>query len=179
MLHKEHDVLIVGSGHAGGMAAKTLTEKGISCLILEAGPEMDYQRDRTTKAVHELALSRLQQTRPDCPTWIQANEFNANQWVDEKEVPYTHPADAWANWVRVRLVGGRSPHFWARQSFRLSNFEFKAGDFEGTRRQLARRPGRDGALLLTRRTDLQSERSQGRLAAIPRWRFRRDHLPAR
>ena len=130
MFHKEHDVLIVGSGHAGGMAAKTLTGKGISCLILEAGPEMDYQRDRTTKAAHELPYRGF--NKPGrLPHVIQANEFNANQWVDEKEVPYTHPADAWANWVRVRLVGGRS-HFWARQSFRLSDYEFKAGDFEGT-----------------------------------------------
>src|ERR1700689_839314 len=97
MLQKEHDVLIVGSGHAGGMAAKVLTEKGISCLILEAGPEMDYQRDRTTKAVHELPYRGF--NKPGrLPHVIQANKFNANQWVDEHEVPYTHPPDAWANW---------------------------------------------------------------------------------
>ena len=35
------------------------------------------------------------------------------------------------NWVRVRLVGGRSL-FWARQSFRLSDYEFKARRSEGT-----------------------------------------------
>jgi len=29
------DVLIVGSGHAGGMATKVLTEKGIRCLDAE------------------------------------------------------------------------------------------------------------------------------------------------
>jgi choline dehydrogenase-like flavoprotein len=33
--------------------------------------------------------------------------------------------------VRVRLLGGRSL-FWARQSFRLSNFEFKAAEIDGT-----------------------------------------------
>ena len=38
------DVLIVGSGHAGGMAAKVLTEKGISCLMLNAGPVADVLR---------------------------------------------------------------------------------------------------------------------------------------
>ena len=130
MAQKEHDVLIVGSGHAGGMAANILTGKGLSCLVLEAGPEMDYQRDRTTKAVHELPYRGFNQPGR-LPHVIQANEFNANQWVDEHEVPYTHDADAQYNWVRVRLVGGRS-HFWARQSFRLSDYEFKAADIDGS-----------------------------------------------
>ena len=62
---------------------------------------------------------------------FQANEFNANQWVDEKEIPYTYPPDAPYNWVRVRLLGGRSL-FWARQSFRLSDYEFKAAEIDGT-----------------------------------------------
>ena len=130
MLHKEHDVLIVGSGHSGGMAAKILTEKGISCLMLNAGPETDYAARPHTRSGLRAALSRLQQARPPAHVF-QANEFNANQWVDEKEVPYTHAPDAWANWVRVRLVGGRSL-FWARQSFRLSDYEFNAADIDGT-----------------------------------------------
>src|ERR1035441_330876 len=129
MARKEHDVLIVGSGHSGGMAANILTQKGISCLMLDAGPEMDYERDRTTKAVHELPYRGF--NKPGrLPHVIQANEFNANQWVDEREVPYTHNADTQYNWVRVRLVGGRS-HFWARQSFRLSDYEFKAAEIDG------------------------------------------------
>ncbi len=33
--------------------------------------------------------------------------------------------------MRVRLLGGRSL-FWARQSFRLSDYEFKAADIDGT-----------------------------------------------
>jgi choline dehydrogenase-like flavoprotein len=127
---KEYDVLIVGSGHSGGMAANILTQKGISCLMLNAGPEADFQRDRTIKAAHELPYRGF--NKPGrLPHVFQANEFNANQWVDEKEVPYTHPPDAVYNWVRVRLLGGRSL-FWARQSFRLSDFEFKAADIDGT-----------------------------------------------
>ncbi|MGC2496316.1 MAG: FAD-dependent monooxygenase, partial [Acidobacteriaceae bacterium] len=38
-------MLIIGSGHSGGMAAKILTEKGISCLILNAGPIADVHKD--------------------------------------------------------------------------------------------------------------------------------------
>jgi len=127
---KQYDVLIVGSGHSGGMAANILTQKGISCLMLNAGPEADFSRDRTIKAAHELPYRGF--NKPGrLPHVFQANEFNANQWVDEKEVPYTHPPDAVYNWVRVRLLGGRSL-FWARQSFRLSDFEFKAAEIDGT-----------------------------------------------
>jgi choline dehydrogenase-like flavoprotein len=130
MAIKQYDVLIVGSGHSGGMTANILTGKGISCLMLNAGPEADYEKDRSVKAAHELPYRGF--NKPGrLPHVFQANEFNANQWVDEKEVPYTHPEDAPYNWVRVRLLGGRSL-FWARQSFRLSDYEFKAGDIDGT-----------------------------------------------
>jgi len=130
MAMKEYEVLIVGSGHSGGMAANILTQKGISCLMLNAGPEADFGRDRTLKSAHELPYRGFNQPGR-LPHVFQATEFNANQWVDEKEVPYTHPPDAEYNWVRVRLLGGRSL-FWARQSFRLSDFEFKAADIDGT-----------------------------------------------
>ncbi len=32
------DAIVVGSGAAGGWAAKELTEQGLSVLVLEAGP---------------------------------------------------------------------------------------------------------------------------------------------
>lgn len=129
MAAKEYDVLIVGSGHAGGMAANTLTKQGVNCLMLNAGPEADFEHNRVTKAVYDLPYRGF--GKPGrLPHVFQANEFNANQWVDESENPYTHDAANPYNWVRVRLVGGRSL-FWARQSFRLSDFEFKAGDLEG------------------------------------------------
>ena len=44
MSQEPDDVLIIGSGHAGGMAAKILTEKGISCLMLNAGPVVDVAK---------------------------------------------------------------------------------------------------------------------------------------
>ncbi|MGB6723474.1 MAG: GMC family oxidoreductase N-terminal domain-containing protein, partial [Terracidiphilus sp.] len=123
------DVLIIGSGHSGGMAAKILTEKGIRCLMLNAGPVADVSRDAERKPAYELPYrgfrppGRLEHV-------FQSNEFNANVWVDEQEVPYTYePAHSY-NWVRVRLFGGRSL-FWSRQSFRLSDYEFKAKSRDG------------------------------------------------
>jgi choline dehydrogenase-like flavoprotein len=127
---KEYEVLIVGSGHSGGMAANILTQKGFSCLMLNAGPEADLERDRSMKSTYELPYRGFDKPGR-LPHVFQANEFNANQWVDEKEVPYTYPEDAPYNWVRVRLLGGRSL-FWARQSFRLSNLEFKAAEIDGS-----------------------------------------------
>jgi choline dehydrogenase-like flavoprotein len=129
MTEKTFDVLIIGSGHSGGMAAKILTEKGISCLMLNAGPVADVSKDAERKPAYELPYrgfkppGRLEHV-------FQANEFNANVWVDEQEVPYTFdPANPY-NWVRVRLFGGRSL-FWSRQSFRLSDYEFKGKSHDG------------------------------------------------
>jgi choline dehydrogenase-like flavoprotein len=123
------DVLIIGSGHSGGMAAKMLTEKGISCLMLNAGPVADAHRDAEVKPVYALPFRGFKQPGI-LPHVFQSNEFNANTWVDEKEVPYTYDPEHPYNWVRVRLFGGRSL-FWSRQSFRLSDYEFKAKSHDG------------------------------------------------
>jgi choline dehydrogenase-like flavoprotein len=115
------DVLIIGSGHSGGMAAKVLTEKGISCVMLNAGPIAELSKDTERRRSAELPYRGFRP--PDrIPHVFQANEFNANVWVDEKEVPYTTEPGQPYNWVRVRLFGGRSL-FWSRQSLRLSDFE--------------------------------------------------------
>jgi choline dehydrogenase-like flavoprotein len=50
----DYDVLIIGSGASGGMVAHTLTQKGIKCLMLDAGPPVDFERQRVLKSVSEL-----------------------------------------------------------------------------------------------------------------------------
>jgi len=42
---KIYDVCIIGSGAAGGAAAKVLTEGGVSVVMLEAGPPLDPAKD--------------------------------------------------------------------------------------------------------------------------------------
>ncbi len=129
MASKTYDVLIIGSGASGGMAAHTLTGKGAECLLLEAGPQVDFNRARSLKNVYDLPYRGF--GKPGrLPHVAQADEFNANQWVDEAQVPYTHDAAQPYNWVRVRMLGGKS-NFWARMSFRLSDYEFKAKDVDG------------------------------------------------
>lgn len=129
MAEEKVDVLIIGSGHSGGMAAKVLTEKGISCLLLNAGPIVDVHKDTEARPPSSLPFRGLKDpTR--LPHVFQATEFNANVWVDEQEVPYTFDAQHPYNWVRVRLFGGRSL-FWSRQSYRLSDYELKGKSHDG------------------------------------------------
>jgi choline dehydrogenase-like flavoprotein len=42
---KVYDVCIIGSGAAGGTAAKVLTESGLGVVMLEAGPPLDPDKD--------------------------------------------------------------------------------------------------------------------------------------
>ena len=129
MAQEPVEVLIIGSGHAGGMAAKILTEKGVSCLMLNAGPVVDVAKQAQHKPACELPFrgfkppGRLEHV-------FQSNGYDANVWVDEEEVPYTFDAAHPYNWVRVRLFGGRSL-FWSRQSFRLSDYELKGKSHDG------------------------------------------------
>lgn len=129
MAAPDYDVLIIGSGASGGMAAWALTRKNIKCLMLDAGPEVDFTRQRERKPVYDLPYQGFGKPGK-LPHVLQANEFNANQWVDETQVPYTHDPATPYNWVRVRMIGGKSL-FWARMSFRLSDYEFKAKDHDG------------------------------------------------
>ena len=49
-----YDVVIVGSGASGGMAAYALTKKGVKCLVLDAGPAVDHEKASVLKPVYEL-----------------------------------------------------------------------------------------------------------------------------
>jgi choline dehydrogenase-like flavoprotein len=46
---KIYDVCIIGSGAAGGAAAKVLREGGVSVVMLEVGPSLD--RRRTSRSI--------------------------------------------------------------------------------------------------------------------------------
>src|SRR5216684_6744471 len=124
----DHDVLIIGSGASGGMVAHTLTAKGVKCLMLDAGPAVDFERHRTLKAVYDLPYRGF--GRPGrFPHVTQANEFDANLWADERQNPYTYDPNDPYYWVRIRLIGGKTLK-WGRASWRLSDYEFKCKDHD-------------------------------------------------
>ncbi len=124
-----HDVVIIGSGAGGGMAAHTLTKLGVKCLMLEAGPMTDFDKDRTLVNVYDLPYRGF--GKPGrFPHVTQASEFDANMWADEKQNPYTYAENEPYYWVRMRLVGGKTMR-WGRASWRLSDLEFACKDHDG------------------------------------------------
>ena len=42
---QEYDAIVVGSGISGGWAAKELTEKGLTVLLLERGKNVEHAKD--------------------------------------------------------------------------------------------------------------------------------------
>jgi choline dehydrogenase-like flavoprotein len=121
-----HDVVIIGSGAGGGMAAKVLTEAGASVLMLEAGVPFDTRRD-----------SRMLAWPYDSPRRgapipeRQFGEFDAGWggWTLEGE-PYTTARGEFFDWFRTRMLGGRTNH-WGRISLRFGPDDFRPRSVDG------------------------------------------------
>jgi choline dehydrogenase-like flavoprotein len=130
----EFDAIVVGSGAAGGWAAKELAESGLRVLVLEAGPsirtEIAAPRPEPTEGgfatrfLHGLARQPIQMR---CPAY---NAGTRRYFVDDVDHPYTTPAGQPYNWFRGRQVGGRM-RTWGRVVVRMSDLEFKAASRDG------------------------------------------------
>jgi choline dehydrogenase-like flavoprotein len=134
---KVYDAIVVGSGATGGWAAKVLTEKGLTVLVLEAGKQLDPDKDfREHTWPYELKYRGMASGATFAPRQpIQSrcyasNEYGRHLFVDDIDNPYTMPDDKPFWWIRGRQVGGRSIT-WGRQSYRLSDFDFKAAERDG------------------------------------------------
>ena len=134
---KTYDVIIVGSGATGGWAAKLLTEKGLRVVILEAGrkldPMKDYSEHRWPYESERRGFgnrAELERKQPIQSRCYACNEYGHQFFVNDLDNPYTTPPDKPFFWIRSRQVGGRSIP-WGRQSYRLSNLDFKAASHDG------------------------------------------------
>ncbi|MCW5970126.1 MAG: GMC family oxidoreductase [Blastocatellales bacterium] len=132
-----YDAIVVGSGATGGWAAKVLTERGMRVLVLEAGRQLDPAKDfREHTEPFELRYRGLAggaQYAPRQPIQSRcyaANEYGHHLFVDDVDNPYTTPEEKPFWWIRGRQVGGRSIT-WGRQSYRLSDYDFKAASRDG------------------------------------------------
>ena len=130
-----YDAIVVGSGISGGWAAKELTEKGLSVLLLERGKNIEHIKDypNATKDPWQYAhrggrTQALVRRYPVLSRGHQLNEKNADWWTDETESPYTEVKRF--DWYRGYHVGGRSL-MWGRCSFRLSDIDFEANARDG------------------------------------------------
>jgi choline dehydrogenase-like flavoprotein len=134
---KFYDAIIVGSGATGGWAAKLLAEAGLDILVLEAGRKTDPAKEYNMLAwPYELERrgfgdrAELERTQPIQSKCYACNEYSGKWFVNDLENPYTTPPDKPFYWIRSRQTGGRSLP-WGRQSYRFSNFDFKAATRDG------------------------------------------------
>ncbi|BDC51116.1 GMC family oxidoreductase [Bryobacterales bacterium F-183] len=126
------DAIVVGSGATGGWAAKWLTENGMKVALLEAGQKIspkDYNEHTQAWQMPYLAMSpKVFKDRPIQGRCYACSEYNANWFVSDVDNPYTQEKPFW--WIRQRVLGGRS-NSWGRQSYRMSNLDFKAASHDG------------------------------------------------
>ncbi|MGB4838625.1 MAG: GMC family oxidoreductase [Saprospiraceae bacterium] len=124
---KKYDVVIVGSGAGGGMAAKILSEAGLAVAVLEAGGDFDPAKDE-----YKTQLKwPWESPRRGANTQRAFGDFDAawGGWEMEGE-PYTRAEGTKFDWFRSRMLGGRTNH-WGRISLRFGPKDFKRKDQDG------------------------------------------------
>jgi choline dehydrogenase-like flavoprotein len=146
-----YDVIIVGSGAAGGMAAFTLATAGARVLLLEAGRDVDTYKEFKTMAWpydsprrggmspdEKVLDSEDYRKGPQAGLVREYDQYRAvyngigdpytkGLLTDERQMPYTGTPYAWA---RVRALGGKTL-VWGRVALRLSDYDFKAKTHDG------------------------------------------------
>jgi len=126
---KPYDVCVVGSGAGGGMAAKILTEGGLSVVMLEAGPqvypEKDYKMMMWPYELPHRGVGVGGRVAKDFGEFLAPN----GAWQIEGE-PYTSALGSNFQWFRSRIVGGRTNH-WGRIALRFAPVDFKSKTRDG------------------------------------------------
>src|SRR5882724_1750453 len=125
-----YDVVVVGSGAAGGQTAYTLTMDGARVLMLEAGRKYEPARETPMFQTPELAPLREGDT-PDKPFGFYDATVDGGWQVPGE--PYTQTNSDTAgrfDWWRARMLGGRTNH-WGRIALRNGPYDFKPHSRDG------------------------------------------------
>ncbi|HUF74114.1 MAG TPA: GMC family oxidoreductase [Gammaproteobacteria bacterium] len=130
-----YDAIVVGSGISGGWAAKELSERGLTVLLLERGKNVEHVRDyvNATKAPWQYPhrggrTVAMEEAYPVLRRDYPLNEKNLDWWASDQDSPYTEIRRF--DWFRGYQVGGRSL-LWGRQSYRWSDLDFEANARDG------------------------------------------------
>ena len=129
-LARDYDVIVVGSGAAGGQTAYTLCMNGAKVLMLEAG--RNYVPANETpmfQTPHEAPLRGAD--TPDKPFGFYDATVDGGWTVPGEPYVQTTQEDAGRfEWWRARMLGGRTNH-WGRISLRNGPYDFKPFSRDG------------------------------------------------
>lgn len=125
----QYDVIVVGSGAGGGMAALILALRGAKVLMLEAGRNYDPAAETPMFQTPEMAPLRSEATPAKPFGYYDATVDGGWQVPGE---PYTNkPGTEGAFWWwRSRMLGGRTNH-WGRISLRFGPHDFHPKSRDG------------------------------------------------
>ncbi len=125
-----YDVIVIGSGAAGGQTAYTCAMEGAKVLMLEAG--RNYDPVTETPMFQHNGQAPLRGTNtPDKPFGFHDATIDGGWQVPGE--PYTSASQDpkrqfW--WWRARMLGGRTNH-WGRISLRNGPYDFKPRSRDG------------------------------------------------
>ena len=125
-----YDVIVVGSGAAGGQTAYTLALEGAKVLMLEAGRNYDPVRETPMFQLDGQAPLRGTATPDKAYGFYDATVDGGWEIAGE---PYTNAStdpERQFNWWRARMLGGRTNH-WGRNSLRYGPHDFKPRSRDG------------------------------------------------
>src|SRR6267142_837432 len=125
-----YDVIVVGSGAAGGQSAYTLCMDGAKVLMLEAGRKYSPETETPMFQTPDLAPLGAVGT-PDKPFGFYDGTVDGG-WEVPGE-PYVRASEEDAGrfeWWRARMLGGRTNH-WGRISLRNGPYDFKPRSRDG------------------------------------------------
>jgi choline dehydrogenase-like flavoprotein len=126
----DYDVIVIGSGAAGGQTAYTLTMEGAKVLMLEAGRDYDPGKETPMFQLNSEAPLRAVAT-PDKP-WGFYDSTVDGGWSVPGE-PFTNASSdpqRQFTWWRSRMLGGRTNH-WGRIALRNGPYDFKTYSRDG------------------------------------------------
>ncbi len=122
-----YDVIIVGSGAAGGICAYVLACSGVRVLMLEAGRDYDPVTETPMFQLPKDAPLRGAGTREKPFGFYDATVDGG--WEVPGE-PYSSAEGSEFRWWRARMLGGRTNH-WGRISLRNGRYDFKPRSRDG------------------------------------------------